>query len=555
MPADRLAYNVGEAVALLGVSAETIHRALRATDGTELRGKRIGKRILIPAAELHAWADALPARFLDATPVGGDLPGDFLRPGRARPAKKYLVEHDELVHWATRIAEQAGPYGRAYRERVRSLEPPPTRRTPTSRRRRQYGSGSITQRADGKWVGRFEGGFTKEGGRRRLSVVADTEAKAKTKLRDKMREVAQSGAGTTSTRDNVKVWSEKWLAIKQAEIRPKTWAGYQSAVKTWIWPTIGHRRLDQLTPADIRAVSMAARKAGRSSSTARLAHVVLVEMLKAAQREGYPVPPRALLVDAPSPGKGKRSALELPDALAVLKVAAGDPGGSRWVAGLLQGMRQGECLGLTWDLVDTSAGWVDVSWQLQEVPYAHGCNPKCGRRFGGDCPDRRPRIPDGFEMRRLDGALCLTRPKTAKGQRIIPLVPWMRSSLDAWRSIAPASPHGLVWPRPDGRPQLARADASAWVDLQARADVRSPFTDEKQPEGRPYKVHEMRHTTATLLAEAGVDPSVIMAILGHSTVATQAVYKTVRLDVTAAALTAVAERLGLVQDEDAGRDG
>ncbi len=140
-------------------------------------------------------------------------------------------------------------------------------------------------------------------------------------------------------------------------------------------------------------------------------------------------------------------------------------------------------------------------------------------------------------MRELDGWLALTRPKTAAGQRIIPLVPWMRDSLDAWRLKAPKSAHGLVWPAADGRPCLAESDRAAWVDLQARANVTGP--------GRPYAVHEMRHTTATLLAEAGVDPSVIMAILGHSTVATQAVYKTVRLDATAAALGEVAARLSL----------
>ena len=407
-----------------------------------------------------------------------------------------------------------------------------------ARSRRQYGTGSITQRADGRWVGRFEAGFTKDGGRRRLSVVGKTEAEAKAKLRDKMREVAQSGAGAVSTRDNVKVWSETWLEIKKAKVRPKTWTGYRATIRTWIWPTIGHKRLDLITPADVRAVTMACRKAGRSSSTARQAHIVLVEMLTDAQREGYPVPPRALLVDAPAPAKGDRAALDLADALAVLKVAADDPDGSRWVAGLLQGMRQGECLGLTWDLVDTSAGYVDVSWQLQELPWEHGCAAEpCGKLHARACPGRHLRVPDGYELHQLDGALCLTRPKTASGQRIIPLVPWMRSALDAWRLKAPKSPHGLVWPRPDGRPRVARDDSEAWRDLQRRAGIERP--------ARLYKGHEMRHTTATLLAEAGVDPSVIMAILGHSTVATQAVYKTVRLDATAAALGVVAERLQL----------
>lgn len=406
------------------------------------------------------------------------------------------------------------------------------------RKRRQYGTGSVYQRADGKWVGRYEAGYTRTGGRRRVSVVGKTEAEAKRLLRDKIRAL-DDGAATT-TRTNVKAWAATWLAMKQTTVRPKTWTGYRACVTEWIVPTIGHRRLDQLTPADVRAVASACRRAGRSSSTARQAHIVLGDMLKAATREGHAVPPRCLLVEPPAPGKGDRAALEPADALAVLKVAAGDADGSRWVAGLLQGMRQGECLGLTWDLVDTAAGWVDVSWQLQEIPWAHGCTDAdpCGKKAPRACPARWFRVPDGFELRQLDGALCLTRPKTSSGQRIIPLVPWMRDALDAWREIAPSSPHSLVWPRPDGRPRIARDDGEAWAELQTRAGV-------QHAAGRPYKVHEMRHTTATLLAEAGVDPSVIQAILGHSTVATQAVYKTVRLDATRAALGEVAARLQL----------
>jgi integrase len=406
-------------------------------------------------------------------------------------------------------------------------------------KRRQYGSGTVRQLPSGKWQARFDVGYTSAGSRRRLSVVGNTEADAKRKLRDKQREVASSGAPAgDASRATVKSWAETWLTIKAHEVRPKTWAGYQSAVKQHIVPTIGHRRLDQLTPADVRAVSTAVRKAGRSSSTARHAHIVLTDMLTAAQREGYPVPARALLVDAPSPGVSDRDALPLTDALALLKVAAGTTGGSRFVAALLQGMRQGECLGLTWDLVDLDVGALDVSWQLQAIPYAHGCSGTCGRRFGGDCPQRGRRIPDGYEIRPLDGALCLTRPKTAKGQRIIPLVPWMAAALDAWQQVAPVSPHGLVWPRPDGRPALARVDFEEWVDLQNLAGV-------AHPGGRPWFLHEARHTTATLLAEAGVDPSTIMAILGHSSVATQAAYKHVRLDHVREALEGVAARLEL----------
>ena len=68
-------------------------------------------------------------------------------------------------------------------------------------------------------------------------------------------------------------------------------------------------------------------------------------------------------------GPRDRTALAVPEALAILTAAAELPHGSRWVAALLQGMRQGECLGLTWDAVDFDTEALDVSWQLQALPY------------------------------------------------------------------------------------------------------------------------------------------------------------------------------------------
>jgi integrase len=205
-------------------------------------------------------------------------------------------------------------------------------------------------------------------------------------------------------------------------------------------------------------------------------------------------------------------------------------------------MRQGECLGLTWDAVNFDAGTVDVSWQLQAVPYRHGCvrdgsKWECGRRFGGDCPDRALRVPHGYEYRQLDGALCLVRPKTEKGTRLIPLVPWMTAALTQWRDIAPASPHGLIWPRPDGRPQTSAADSSDWQALQDAADVTGP--------GRKYLLHEARHTTATLLLENGIDPEVVKAILGHSSIVTSRGYQHVSQELARKAMEGIAGRLQL----------
>ncbi|MGC4964267.1 helix-turn-helix domain-containing protein [Gordonia sp. DT101] len=53
----KLAYSTTEAGKLVGVSKQTIERAIKAGD---LMAKRIGTRVVVPANELQEWFEALP---------------------------------------------------------------------------------------------------------------------------------------------------------------------------------------------------------------------------------------------------------------------------------------------------------------------------------------------------------------------------------------------------------------------------------------------------------------------------------------------------------------
>jgi integrase len=415
-------------------------------------------------------------------------------------------------------------------------------------RRRQYGSGSVYQRAsDGRWIGAFQAGWTERGTRRILTVSATTEAEAKRRLTKRMR-TYESDHGAVAASRTVKAWSVTWLEIHATRVRPKHYATDASAVRRWIVPTIGAKRLDALTPGDVRSVATAVRKAGRSTTTAHRVHGTLIRMLDAAAADGLTVSRIAREVDPPGRAANDRGAIALDDALALLTRAATLPDGSRWAAALLQGMRQAECLGLTWEAVDLDAGTLDVSWQLQSLPYL----------------DRRAstfRVPDGYEARRLVGAAHLVRPKSAAGVRVIPLVPWMSAALRTWRAHEHPNPHGLVWPsltpgRAQGRPRSPESDRAAWYDLQDAARVaavaqgpmraRTVLDERGGPlVGRRYLLHEARHTTATLLLEAGVDEAVIIAILGHSSIITSRGYMHTSQTLARRALDDVAERLGL----------
>jgi integrase len=135
----------------------------------------------------------------------------------------------------------------------------------------------------------------------------------------------------------------------------------------------------------------------------------------------------------------------------------------------------------------------------------------------------------------------LIPPKTARGQRIIPLVPWMTAALAEWEQVCPPSRWNLVWPTDTGMPRSEETDHRAWWDLQDAAQVAR--VDDTT--GRRYELHEARHTTATLLLEAGVDRKVVKAILGHSTIVTSRGYQHVSKALARKGLDDVASKLGL----------
>ena len=393
--------------------------------------------------------------------------------------------------------------------------------------RRDYGTGSITQRKDGRWIGAFDAGWTAKGTRRRITVSAKTKPECKRKLDARKQQFDRDGTSDVSTKATVKSWADQWIEHQERHLRPSSFSTTRSAVAKWIIPTIGHRRFDLLTPADVRAVDDAQRAAGLSTSTQRRTRSVLSSLLKDAMAEGYPVPPRVLVLKKPVRAVSDRNALSVQDALAVLAQASQLPHGSRWVAALLQGMRQGEALGLTWPEVDLARERLTISWQLQSLRYRVPYDRTSGFR-----------VPDGYEARRLHDSLHLVRPKSQAGWRVIPLVPWMTAALTAWEAAAPPCEHGLVWPNLNGTPTYYKVDDAEWYGLQGAAEI-------GHPAGRYYTVHEARHTTATLLHEAGVDPTVIIAILGHSSIVTSRGYMHASVDRARDALEDVAKTLQL----------
>lgn len=391
---------------------------------------------------------------------------------------------------------------------------------------RAKGAGSITQLANGKWRGSFEAGYTPAGGRRRVSVTATTKRGCENRLREKIRE-HQKGVGNSNlTRDlDVKQWIDIWLRDREQTVRPKTYRMESGMMHNHIVAVIGKVKLKDLSPDHVRAVRRQMEIAGNSPTTIRHCQRIFQQTLKAAVQEGRTVPESVLVMEKPPAGVNTRSAIPVEDAKKLVAESWKSPEGSRWLAALLQGMRQGEALGLMWDHVDFDSNCIVIEWQLQEIGY----RDKARTEF---------QIPANLRVERLEGNFHLTPPKSKAGVRVQPMVGPMREALLAWREVAPVSPHGLVWPNASGGPLRSNKDRSNWKALQDKAGVH-------KPDGSYFVIHEARNTTASLLLAAGVDPFIITQILGHTNIATSQGYMRVAESQKREAIESVAGLLGL----------
>jgi integrase len=406
--------------------------------------------------------------------------------------------------------------------------------------RRQRGEGSVSKRAsDGLWVGRVDLGIV-NGQRKRKVVYGKTQREAIRKLSEAKRAIA---AGDTNTAGmTVEKWLTYWLehvCPAKPRMKPKTLRTYRTYVENYLVPTIGRKRLDRLTAEDVRDlhrwITDKQHGKGKSVTTAHHAHRILGTALNDAMRDGKLTRNVVTLVPAPPKAAAPQESLTLQQFADLMRHLDGDRLQSRWAFALFTGARQGECLGLTWQHLDLNNGVADLAWQLQRIPYRHGCSPDCGRTRPDWCPKRELDVQPGFEYRHLDGNLCLQRPKTKGSTRVIPLPPMLLTALQERRRIYEterrgyAVDHGLVWTRPDGRPIDGRVD---WAEWSAHLEAL----------GIPHmKLHVARHTASTVLQALGVPEDIRMAILGHSEASTARLYAHSDMSVRRAAMETYGE--------------
>jgi len=390
---------------------------------------------------------------------------------------------------------------------------------------------------DGIWVARFYLGYDATG-KRITRTVSSKNYKECVQKRNKLRKDLEAGNLTKPSNTTVAQWMDYWIdEIAKERIRPRVWQTYKSTIKVNINPHIGKRKLVELAPADIRTMHRKIAAAGKATKTVEGAYTLLKSALADAVKEGKIDNNVCEKVDRPKASSEVREPLTNLQARKLLRhsIDHNDPMVSRWATAFMTGARQGECLGLRWEYVDFENNLIDFSWQLQDIPKKHGCgepSPKgaypCGQSptRPSKCPIAEWDIQPGFELIELaNSRRALVRPKTKKSIRIVPMIEPLAHALKIHKLSSSPNPHDLVWVSPvQGRPIGSRHDKERWNNALESA-------------GLPvFPLHAARHTTATLLLEAGIDPMVIAQILGHASVLTTQRYAHVDQALARAAL-------------------
>lgn len=341
------------------------------------------------------------------------------------------------------------------------------------------------------------------GKRRRKTVTGRSEAEVLRRARKVLAAKERGEHVVVGQAHTVASWLRWW--VEDADVRPTTRQTYTYLIDNYIVPSVGRYSLAALRPEHVRGMHRAMREKGLAPATIRQAHAVLRRALKVAEQYGNVSRNVARLVDAPSVQREEVEPLTEEEARRVLEQATSGPLAARWTVALALGLRQGEALGLRWDDIDFEVRELRVRRQLQRLPWKHGCGDTaggpCGRKRAAECPSRH------------GGGLVESAPKSRAGRRTVAVPGPLLAQLEAHRVeqarqrlICGPDWHatGYVFTQPNGKPIDPRSDNRAWHELLDAAGVPA------------RRLHDARHTAASLLLAAGVPLHEVSDVLGHS---------------------------------------
>lgn len=326
-------------------------------------------------------------------------------------------------------------------------------------------------------------------------------------------------------------YMEHWLRKKRANLvhpsKPSTLAGYEQMLRIHVRPSIGGVNLRQLRAVHLDRCYNAVVSAGRSITTARRVHALMHVALEMAVRDRILRRNPADEVEAPNPPKARTRTPTVEELLRLLDAADKSTLGPAYRFLALTGLRRGEAMALRWPDVDLEGCTVTIARSIRRIRRSEvlpgmelvedEATPGKGKTVLAILP---PKTRDSDAQIKVPAAAMQILRDHLKKQR----EEKMRERLD-YRD------QGVIFATPLGGHRDPDDLTRRWTRLTRRLGLDG------------IRVHDLRHSVATRMLEAGVEMKVVQEILRHSSYQTTAnIYSHVSQDLQADA----AARLGLI---------
>ncbi|QIG42060.1 site-specific integrase [Nocardioides anomalus] len=280
---------------------------------------------------------------------------------------------------------------------------------------------------------------------------------------------------------------EEWLWAKQS-LRASTFKSYESHVRNYLVPYVGHHPLGELRPAHLDKMyrELASREDQRLSvSTLRRVHATLLSALSTAVKRGQLERNPASAVELPQQRRREPVTWTAKDLQAFLQAVQSDPLHPLFLLLAVTGLRRGEVIALRWRDVDLNLGRLSVRQAAVLV--------------GGRVVVGEPKSRSGHRTIAVDDETCrrLTWHKRAQ-------------ELAVSRVLAPPQ-----------RPELVFSDEHG--EALDPAHVSRRFVRLVHACGLPrIRLHDLRHTSASLGLASGESLVEVSRRLGHSSLSVTA---------------------------------
>ena len=276
----------------------------------------------------------------------------------------------------------------------------------------------------------------------------------------------------------------KWITdYAKPKLAKRSYDRYEDIIKKYIVPELGRVQLSQLMPGQLQGLYSKWLDKGLSHATIRYHHAVIHNALKSAVKWGLLGRNVCDAVEVPNKQRKDMQIWDESEILKFLDYAKDSKYYEPFYLALFSGMRRSELLALRWVDVDLLLSQIHVTRGLQQLK---------------------------------DNSLVFTQPKSEKSRPTIALPPSATLLLKDYRdriALEKAvkgkmlNEDDLLFTRDNGKPIRPNTLTYAWKILVATCGLKK------------IRLHDARHSHASLLLAQGVHPKIVQERLGHATIA------------------------------------